>query len=47
MHDEVEAVWLKYQALAAGRVEDEVRRSTRILWTVLPDDPAELGPDVG
>lgn len=46
MHDEVEAVWLKYQALAAGRTEDDIRRSTRILWTVLPDDPAELGPDV-
>lgn len=46
MRDEVEAVWRKYQAMAAGRVEDEHRRTTRILWTVLPDDEDDLGPDV-
>ncbi|WP_129291758.1 helix-turn-helix domain-containing protein [Streptomyces sp. N1] len=44
MRDEVEAVWLKYQQLSAGREEDATRLSTRFMWTVLPENVDSLGP---
>ncbi|MCL8014955.1 helix-turn-helix domain-containing protein [Streptomyces sp. AS02] len=45
MRDEIEHIWLKYQQLSAGREEDATRRSTRIFWTVLPENVEDLGPD--